>query len=108
VRALQLFQRIKQEAIFWLARRLPTCKEIAPRMSESLDRRLSLGERVTLNLHLHICIWCVRYMEQIRSLRRISSHYDAALIENSIASTEQSLSPESRERLNRALQQKNQ
>ncbi|HET9533344.1 MAG TPA: zf-HC2 domain-containing protein [Blastocatellia bacterium] len=76
-------------------------------MSESLDRRLSLGERVTLDLHLRICIWCVRYMEQIRALRRISSHYDAAQIENSIASTEQSLSPEARERIKRALQQKN-
>ena len=104
---MQVFQKIKQEAIFWLARRLPTCKEIAPRMSESLDRRLSLGERITLNLHLWICVWCVRYMEQIRALRRISSHYDAAQIEDGIASTRRSLSPEARDRIKRALEQKN-
>ena len=101
---MQLFQRIKQESVFWLARRLPTCKEIAPWMSGSLDRKLSLRQRVKLSLHLKICIWCVRYLEQIRALRKISARYSEQA-ENEKGASTASLSPEARERIKRALRQ---
>jgi hypothetical protein len=38
-------------------------------MSESMERPLSLRERVLLKLHLWVCVWCVWYLEQLRLLR---------------------------------------
>jgi hypothetical protein len=40
-------------------------------MSESMDRPLSLGERVQLKLHLIVCTWCVRYLNQINFMRQL-------------------------------------
>ena len=40
-------------------------------MSESLERRLDFGERMTLRLHLLVCAWCARYLKQIKFLRQI-------------------------------------
>jgi hypothetical protein len=56
-------KRIMQEGEFWLGRRLPTCEEILPVLSQSLERRLTLRERVTLRLHFLICVYCIRYLK---------------------------------------------
>jgi hypothetical protein len=57
-------------ALRWfLLRRLPTCKEMVALMSQSMERPLSLRERVLLKLHLWVCAWCVFYLEQLRLLR---------------------------------------
>jgi hypothetical protein len=98
----KVFQKIKMEAIFWLGRRLPTCKELTFWMSESLEQKLSLRRRILLNLHYMICVWCRRYNQQIHSLRTIAQSYadeEAKLPESSATS----LTPEARERLKQAL-----
>ena len=100
--ASRLTQKVKQEAIFRLARRLPTCKELAPWMSESLERELSLRRRIILKLHLWICAWCERYYQQLRILRE-AARYHAADVEEERPAPEPSLSPEARERIRRAL-----
>lgn len=41
-------------------------------MSQSQERRLSVGERWNVWLHLLVCTWCVRYLRQIKLLRRIA------------------------------------
>jgi hypothetical protein len=53
----------------WLLRNLQPCREMVPVMSESLERRLSLREWLTLRLHLYVCTWCYQYLNQIRFLR---------------------------------------
>jgi len=40
-------------------------------MSESLDRPLGVLEQLKLKLHLMVCVWCVRYLEQIKLLRQL-------------------------------------
>jgi predicted anti-sigma-YlaC factor YlaD len=47
-----------------------TCKEASRLVSESLDRRLHLAERIGLRVHLLICEACTRFSEQARFLRR--------------------------------------
>jgi len=101
----KVFQKLKMEAIFWLGRRLPACKELAPWMSESLEQRLSWRRQIILKLHLIICLWCKRYNQQIQSLRSIAQSYaadDAKLPDTSTTT----LSPEARERLKQALSRK--
>lgn len=57
--------KFKQWLIEAVARRLPPCEEITHRLSESLDRRMSLKERFILRLHLMTCTWCTKYGRQI-------------------------------------------
>lgn len=40
-------------------------------MSQSLERTLGLRERLSLQLHLMVCIWCVRYLKHLKFLRQI-------------------------------------
>ena len=44
---------------------------MVPLMSESLERRLDVSERISLRLHLLVCAWCARYLKQIKFLRQI-------------------------------------
>lgn len=55
----------------WLLRSLQPCREMVSLMSESMERRLSLGEFLKLRLHLLVCAWCARYLRQINFLRSV-------------------------------------
>ena len=46
-----------------------TCKEASKLVSESLDRRLPLGLRVALRLHLMMCRLCSRYKRHLVFMR---------------------------------------
>jgi len=52
-----------------------TCKEAGRLISEGLDRKLSLPQRIALRLHLAICDACTRIHLQFRFLRRAASRY---------------------------------
>lgn len=54
--------------IDFLSKVTPNCDEVARLASESLDRDLSLRERVGVRFHKIICAWCVRYEGQIRQV----------------------------------------
>jgi len=47
-----------------------TCKEVSRLASQGLDRRLGLGERVRLRLHLAICDGCRNFRRQLAFLRQ--------------------------------------
>lgn len=55
----------------WLLRSLKPCSYMVSLMSESMDRPLGLGERLQLKLHLIVCTWCVRYLDQIDFMRQL-------------------------------------
>jgi len=55
----------------WLLRSLQPCEAMVPLMSESMERPLSLHEWLQLRLHLLVCVWCARYLQQIKFLRRL-------------------------------------
>ena len=89
---------------YFLLRRLPTCQQMAPVMSESLERRLTLRERLALKLHLWVCVWCVWYLEQLRTMRaalRARAAHDEAATDDVDSAVK--LSEEARERIRRAL-----
>jgi hypothetical protein len=69
-------------------------------MSESLERRLSIRERLGLRLHLSVCAWCARYLKQIKFMRWMMK------AQNSRATNEvvPLLPIEARERIARAIQ----
>lgn len=83
---------------YFLLRRLPACKEMVALMSQSMERPLTLRERVLLKLHLWVCAWCVFYLEQLRLLRA-SLRAAKPVGEYPVAS----LSADARERIKNAL-----
>lgn len=102
---IKVLKRIRQVGEFWLGRRLPTCQELTPVLSQSLERRLTLREQLTLRLHFLICVYCVRYLKQLRFMREALREREARALEcDSDASP--SLTPEARERLRRALRER--
>jgi predicted anti-sigma-YlaC factor YlaD len=46
-----------------------TCKQASQFISASLDRPLSLSERLALKLHLLVCKYCKRFSQQVSAMR---------------------------------------
>jgi hypothetical protein len=104
LKAPRLYKRATHTLRYWFLRRLPACKQTVALISQSLERPLSLRERVTTRLHLWVCVWCVRYLEQLRLMRdALRAHASRASDEGAAAPG--SLSPQARARLKRALRQ---
>jgi len=49
---------------------MDTCRDVSALVSRAMDARLSLGERVRVQLHLAICVACRRFSRQVQILRR--------------------------------------
>ena len=98
-----LYDKTVHAVRYFLLRRLPTCKQMAPVMSESLERQLTLRERVTLKLHLWVCVWCVWYLENLRTMRDALHARGAREEEPGEVDSAVRLSEEARERIRRAL-----
>ena len=94
------FDKLRMEATFWLGRRLPACDDLTALMSESLERRLSVRENLKLRLHFLICDCCKRYLGQLRVM------HDAARKRPEETLPDATLSAEARERIRRALEQR--
>ena len=52
-----------------------SCKEASRLISQCEERRLSLGERVRLRLHLAACAACARFERQLAFMRAAMSRY---------------------------------
>lgn len=52
-----------------------TCKEASRLMSQRQDRELSVGERLSLRMHLAMCAGCVRVSDQVDFLRKAIARY---------------------------------
>ncbi len=55
--------------------RFINCRQAARLMSDAQERRLPLRDRIKLRLHLHWCVACTRYRQQVRFLRDALRRY---------------------------------
>ena len=94
--ALKAYDNFKHSIRYFLLRRLPPCQQIVEKISQSMERKLTLRESITLKLHLWICAWCQWYLEHLHLIR------DAARTKGPDLDTGSSLSAEARERIKRA------
>lgn len=46
------------------------CKQTSLLVSQSLDRPLTWRERLAVRIHLLICVYCRRFMQQLKLIRR--------------------------------------
>jgi hypothetical protein len=77
----------------------PSCKEATRLQSESMDRKLSVWERMGLSLHLLLCKWCRRYRQQLGFLRSAAHQCD----EHQASQRPECLSTEARERIKQKM-----
>jgi len=76
------------------------CSEVSRMVSESLDRRLPLVQRMGLRVHLLMCRFCARYRKQLLILRNsIRLHESSG--EDTVSSV--SLPEETRNRIKETL-----
>ena len=94
------YEKLKHAVRYWLLRRLPPCKQTVKVLSESLERKLTLRERVLVKLHLWVCMWCVWYLEHLQLVR---SSLRAETSQEPTLSSTPGLSDDARERLKRSL-----
>ncbi|HEX9749684.1 MAG TPA: zf-HC2 domain-containing protein [candidate division Zixibacteria bacterium] len=92
---------IKERVIMWLAAIQPPCEVISRSISDSLDRRLSLRERLLIRLHLPICRWCTHYKSHLTTIRHALR--ESADPELDPETELRGLSPEARDRIRRRL-----
>ena len=81
-----------------------TCKDASQVMSQSLDRNLTLREKVSLRFHLIICKPCLRVRQQLTFLRMASKRLATEPVD--IPSSQPGLSPEAQGRILKELQRK--
>ena len=98
--AVKFYEKLKHSVRFWLLRTLPTCQQTVETISQSMERSLTLGERIKLKLHFWICVWCQWYMEHLRLIRDASRTQGAAAPEQMASAN---LSSDARERIRRRL-----
>lgn len=81
-----------------------SCRETTQLISDSMQRRLPLRQRLAVAVHLLMCRFCLRYRKQIRFMekavdRLVESEKEGSLPET----TDPCLSAEARERIKESL-----
>jgi len=79
-----------------------TCKEASKLVSQSLDRPLTLSDRIKLQFHLFICDACKRFNAQIFQLRAALN----SLVKYAESDTTVTLPLEARVRITKTLESK--
>ncbi|PKO36833.1 MAG: hypothetical protein CVU33_16350 [Betaproteobacteria bacterium HGW-Betaproteobacteria-6] len=52
-----------------------SCKEVTHLLSESQDRKLTLSEKMHLEMHLAMCKGCTNFKSQMKFLREACKRY---------------------------------
>ncbi len=76
------------------------CKKVTQMVSESLDRKLPLHQRMGIRVHLFMCKFCSRYRKQLLILREVMRLQERYVEDTKPSPT---LLPEARERIRRFL-----
>ncbi|MDO9220716.1 MAG: zf-HC2 domain-containing protein [Thiobacillus sp.] len=77
---------------------MPTCKETTELASRAMDKRLPIGDRIAMRMHLAICKNCMRFTQQLQDMRRLLQ------TETTANDDMPGLTPEARQRIASELQ----
>jgi hypothetical protein len=86
--------------VMFLARITPKCHDMTRLISQEQDCQLSWPMRVKMRMHFWICIWCIRYRDQVRFMRKALHICPEEPVKPEVAG----LPVEAKERLRRAFQ----
>ena len=85
-----------------MERILPTCKTVTKQVSDSMEHKLPLFDRLKVNLHLMGCESCNLYRKQLLILQELLKKY-LDKMESDEYIDKITLSEEARERIKRSL-----
>ena len=104
--ALKAYDKLKHSIRYFLLRKLPTCRQTVETISLSMERKLTMREKIDLKLHLWICAWCQWYLEHLHLIRD-AARAKATESPDLTSASGPALSPEARERIKRSLSEQN-
>jgi len=52
-----------------------SCREITALVSKGLDKKLSLGERMAIGIHVMLCSRCRNFQSQTQFIRKAAQRY---------------------------------
>lgn len=78
------------------------CRDFAEVISESMERELSLGERLAIRFHTLYCNSCRRYLRQVRAIRQMIARW-LERAGQAEPTSEATMPAELRERIEQAL-----
>jgi predicted anti-sigma-YlaC factor YlaD len=92
--------------VAWKLLNLP-CQDVSELISRALDGELHASERFAVGLHLLYCKACRRFRRQVQTIKTAMAQFssDAPL---AAAAGVPALTPEARERIDRAIREANQ
>lgn len=100
---MSLYAKVRWQFILWAAKRLPPCCHVAHQLSDALQKKPSLRERIVIRSHLFVCDWCTRYAVQLELMQTAVRNRDTAVEQGMVP--RQPLSNDARERLRRTLKE---
>ena len=50
------------------------CKDVSLKVSESLDRKLPLSQRMMIRFHMMMCRYCARFQKQLLLVRQMARY----------------------------------
>ena len=100
---MKAYEKLKHSIRYWLLRKLPTCQATVEKISQAIERSLTLRERIELKLHLWICAWCQWYLEHLQLIRDTARAKGTESPDLDLDSVSPKLSNEARERIRRKL-----
>ena len=91
-------KKTKFNILIW--RNLPSCKEIVKLITASQDGKLSLWNRLIMNIHIRSCRPCQNFLKQLKFLRFALRNHDER---NTDETSSVKLSDEARKRMKERL-----
>lgn len=73
---MKIIATMKERWEVWVWQHTPHCTEILRLASQSLEQPLSFRLRLKMRLHFMICVWCERYVKQLKFLHHAGAHSD--------------------------------
>jgi hypothetical protein len=77
-----------------------SCKDVSLKVSESLDHRLPMFQRLMIRMHLLMCRYCARFHRQILLVREMARYTQPMA---NTFDTSHTLSPDAQARLKQTL-----
>jgi hypothetical protein len=87
--------------IAWIETMTPSCRDMTHLLSQSMDRRLSVYNRLVIWLHLTICDHCGRFAEHLAFIRKVNR----SILKYAEKLSPAGLTPSARERIKERIRQ---
>jgi hypothetical protein len=71
---MKILASFKERCGVWVWQHTPHCREILRLASQALEQPLTFRTRLKMSLHFLICVWCERYVKQLKFLHQAGPH----------------------------------